>query len=226
MFGPAVGGVKHPTPASLAQPAADAAPTAGSLRVTPSCLVIQPERIVPRSGPDLAEPGARNFGGEGFMNRVRRSVLIAAVFAVVLSAAGRAADATDPLVGTWKLNLARSSFQPGPGPKGQLRIYRRSEDAEQLVSRGVGADGKPTLVQYTARYDDKDHHMTGSSGGDQIQLKRVDALTTQSIQKRDGKAAIIATRTVSQDGRTLTVVTKGTTATGETIDATMVFDRN
>jgi len=160
------------------------------------------------------------------MNHPRRGVLLAAAFLAALPALAITADVADPLVGTWKLNLARSSFRPGPGPKGQLRIYRRSEDAEQLVSRGVGADGKPTLVQYTARYDGKDHHMTGSSGGDQIELKRIDVLTTQSIQKRGGKSEITALRTVSQDGRTLTVVTKGTTAGGEPIDATMVFDRN
>jgi len=160
------------------------------------------------------------------MNRVRRSVLIAATLITALPVLGLPADAADPLVGTWKLNLARSTFRPGPGPKGQLRIYRRSEDAEQLVSRGVGADGKPTLVQYTARYDGKDHHMTGSSGGDLIELQRIDLQTTKSIQKRSGKPAITALRTVSLDGRTLTVVTQGTTSSGDAIDATMVFDRN
>jgi hypothetical protein len=160
------------------------------------------------------------------MNRVRRSVLLVASIMSAFPATLLAAGDTDPLVGTWKLNLAKSTFRPGPGPKGQLRIYRRSDDTEQLVSRGVGADGKPTLVQYTARYDGNDYHMTGSSGGDKIVLKRIDALTTQSIQKRDGQPAITAVRTISRDGKTLTVVTKGTTAKGESIDATMVFDRN
>jgi hypothetical protein len=160
------------------------------------------------------------------MNRVRRSVLLVAALVAALPATLLAAGDADPLVGSWKLNLAKSTFQPGPGPKGQLRVYRRSDDAEELVSRGVGADGKPTLVQYTAKYDGKDYHMTGSSGGDQIVLKRIDALTTQSIQKRNGQPAITAVRTVSRDGKTLTVVTKGMTAKGESIDATMVFDRN
>jgi hypothetical protein len=160
------------------------------------------------------------------MNRVRRSVLLVAALVTALPATLFAAADVDPLVGTWKLNLTKSTFRPGPGPKGQLRIYRRSDDAEQLVSRGVGSDGKPTLVQYTARYDGSDYHMTGSSGGDRIALKRIDALTTESIQKRDGQAAITAVRTISKDGKTLTVVTKGTTSKGEAIDATMVFDRN
>jgi hypothetical protein len=160
------------------------------------------------------------------MNRVRRSVLLVAALVAAVPATLLAAGDADPLIGTWKLNLAKSTFRPGPGPKGQLRIYRRSDDTEQLVSRGVGADGKPTLVQYTAKYDGNDYRMTGSSGGDKIELKRIDALTTESIQKRSGQPAITAVRTISTDGKTLTVVTKGTTAKGETIDATMVFDRN
>lgn len=160
------------------------------------------------------------------MNRVRRIVMLAAVLVAALPATLQAADDADPLIGSWKLNVAKSTFQPAPGPKGQLRIYRRSGDAEELVARGIAADGKPTLVQYTAKYDGNDYRMTGSSGGDKIVLKRIDRLTTESIQKRDGKPAITATRTVSKDGKTLIVVSKGTTAKGEVIDATMAFDRN
>jgi hypothetical protein len=152
--------------------------------------------------------------------------MLAAVLVAALPAALQAADDTDPLVGTWKLNVARSTFQPAPGPKGQLRIYERAGDAEQLVARGVGADGKPTLVQYTAKYDGNDYRMTGSSGGDKIVLKRIDRFTTESIQKRGGQPAITAMRTISKDGKTLTVVSKGTTAKGEIVDATMVFERN
>lgn len=158
------------------------------------------------------------------MNRVRRIVLVTAAI-VAAFPAFLLADDTDPLVGVWKLDVAKSIFQPPPGPKGQLRIYKRIGNGEQLVSRGIGADGKPSLVQYTAEYDGKDYRMTGSLGGDRISLKRIDRFTTVSNQKRDGQSAIIATRTVSKDGKTLTVVSKGTSAQGETIDATMVFDR-
>jgi hypothetical protein len=83
-----------------------------------------------------------------------------------------------------------------------------------------------TLVQYTAKYDGLDYAITGSSGGDLISLTRIDRYTTRSTQKRAGKAVIIATRTVSKDGKLLTVVTKGRTAEGQVIDSVMVFDRH
>jgi hypothetical protein len=106
-----------------------------------------------------------------------------------------------------------------------MRTYAQVGDAEKLTAKGIDAEGKPTLVRYTARYDGKDYAITGSSGGDVISLRRIDEFTTQSTQKRAGKAVIFATRTVSKDGKTLTVTTKGTTVKGEVMDAVMIFEK-
>jgi hypothetical protein len=159
------------------------------------------------------------------MNRFRRTVLLAAAFAVALSLAARA-EAADPLEGTWWLNVEKSTFAAAPGPKGQIRTYALSNGVEKLTARGVGADKKPTLVRYEARYDGKDYDMTGSIGGPKISLRRIDPQTTESTQKRDGKPAIVATRTVSADGKTLTVVSRGTLPDGQRVDSTLIFERH
>jgi hypothetical protein len=161
----------------------------------------------------------------GAMNRFRRTVWLAAVFAVALSLAAQA-QAADPLEGTWRLNVEKSIFRAGRGPKGQMRTYTVSKGMEKLLSRGVGADQKPTLVRYEARYDGKDYDMTGSIGGDKISLRRVDAQTTESTQKREGKPAVVAMRTVSADGKTLTVVSKGTLPDGQIVDSTLIFEKH
>jgi hypothetical protein len=153
-------------------------------------------------------------------------ILLATAVAATYPLASTAADAKDPLVGSWQLDLEKSTFDPGPGPKGQMRTYSHTGDVEKLTARGIGADGKPTLVQYSARYDGKDYPITGSSGGDLIALRRIDELTTESTQKRGGKPVIVATRTVSQDRKTLTVITKGTGPAGETLNHRMVFDKH
>ena len=160
------------------------------------------------------------------MIRIARTALLAVTITVAYPLVATAADTNDALVGTWQLNRDKSSFDPGPGPKGQMRIYAHSGDTEKLTARGVGSDGKPTLVQYTARYDGKDYPITGSAGGDYISLRRIDALTTESTEKRDGKTTIVATRTVSPDGKTLTVVHKGTGPTGQVLNHRMVFDKH
>lgn len=160
------------------------------------------------------------------ITRLLRIVFLAAGLAMAAPMTAGAADAADPLMGSWQLDRGKSTFRPGPGPKGQLRIYKIADGVETLTARGISAEGKAMLVQYKARYDGKDYPITGSLGGDRISLKRIDAYTTESTQKRDGKAAIVTTRVVSKDGKVLTVYSKGTTAEGETLDTIMVFDKH
>jgi hypothetical protein len=160
------------------------------------------------------------------MKRTVRSFILGALLAA-FAVVGFTDEAKNPLLGTWLLDRAHSTFIPAPGPKGQMRTYELAAgDGEKLTARGIDTEGRPTLVQYTARYDGKDYSITGSAGGELISLTKVDRFTTRSTQKRSGKAAIVSTRTVSKDGKTLTVTTKGTTAEGAVIDSVMIFARH
>ena len=44
-------------------------------------------------------------------------------------------------------------------------------------------------------------------------------------QKKDGKAVISGTRTISPDGKVMTITSKGTNALGQNIDDVEVFDK-
>ena len=162
------------------------------------------------------------------MSTSRRTVfLAAAALAATFPLLADPAFGKDPLEGKWLLNVEKSVFRGSPGPKGQLRTYEISEDGvEKMTATGVSAEKKPTLVRYEARYDGQDYDMTGSLGGDKVSLRRIDALTTQSTQKRDGKPTIVAVRKVSEDGKTLTVTSKGTTPGGQVVDAVQIFERH
>jgi hypothetical protein len=161
------------------------------------------------------------------MRSSRRTVfLAAAALAVTFPLLAAPSFAKDPLEGKWLLNVEKSVFRGSPGPNGQLRTYEMSDDGvEKMTATGVSSEKKPTLVKYEARYDGKDYDMTGSLGGDKISLRRIDALTTESTQKRDGKPTVVAVRKVSADGKTLTVTSKGTTPGGQVIDAVQIFER-
>ena len=57
---------------------------------------------------------------------------------VVLGLAGvqLPAQETDPLVGTWELNVAKSKYSPGPAPQSETRTYVVSgEDIKATVKR-------------------------------------------------------------------------------------------
>jgi hypothetical protein len=91
--------------------------------------------------------------------------------------------------------------------------------------KGIDAEGKPTLVQYTAKYDGKDYPVTGAQDFDAIALKRVDAVTAQATLKKGGKVTQTTTRVVSKDGKTLTLTTTGTNAKGQAVNNVLVFDK-
>jgi hypothetical protein len=157
-----------------------------------------------------------------------RSALRVAVVGLFLAAVWPARGvglATDPASGTWELNVRKSTYSPGPAPKTQTRTYEWAADRVRYTARGVDAEGKPVLIQYTAKFDGKDYPMTGNPDSDMISLRRIDSSTVESTQKRGGKVVVTATRIVSRDGKVLTVKSKGTNAKGETINNVAVFDK-
>jgi hypothetical protein len=154
-----------------------------------------------------------------------RTLLIGTVLAIGGTAVASAANASDPVVGTWKLNLAKSKFSPGPGPKSQTRAYVATADGIEMMYTGVAADGSAVNGKSTFSYDGKDYPITGSPDFDVLSLKRIDATTIESTQKKAGKTTGTTVRTVSGDGKTLTLKSKGIDAKGKAYDNVMVFDR-
>ena len=157
-----------------------------------------------------------------------KTILTTAFMAVLLtvgSAAVVAAPAADPVIGTWQLNVTKSTFSPGPAPKSDTRTYAATDQGIAMTWNSVGADGKETVVRSTFKADGKDYPMTGNPNFDSLSLKQVDDHTVQSTQKRGGKVIGTTTRTVSKDGKVLTLSSKGTSPTGAPYDMVMVYDK-
>jgi hypothetical protein len=134
--------------------------------------------------------------------------------------------AADPFVGTWKLNLAKSKYSPGPPPKNLTVTYEATENGIKATTEGVNAEGKPVATTYTATYDGKDTPVTGTGAPyDTIALKRIDANTVELTTKKDGKVVGKGKRVVSKDGKVLTVASKGTNAKGEPTNNIAVYDK-
>src|ERR1700760_555836 len=105
------------------------------------------------------------------MNRARLGTLLAIIAGALLPLLSVAQENKQPLVGTWILDVGKSTFAGAPGPKGQMRTYAFAGDEEKMTSRGISREGQPTFVHYQARYDGKDYDMVGSLGGNKISLK-------------------------------------------------------
>jgi hypothetical protein len=155
------------------------------------------------------------------MQTLFKTLLVGAILALGTNAA----LAADAAVGTWKLNVAKSTFSPGPAPKSQTRTYAESAPGLTLTLKTVAADGKETTNTLSFKDDGKPYPVTGSPDFDMVAVTRVDALTVTSVQTKAGKAVGSGTRAVSKDGKSLTFSAKLTDAKGVKHDDVSVYDR-
>jgi hypothetical protein len=156
-------------------------------------------------------------------------VYLLAVFAlglVVVLAGTTLAQTGGTNLGTWKLNLAKSTFAPGTAPKSATFTNAAAGAGVKTASDSVAVDGTARHAEYTVVYDGKDNPITGSSlNGDVAAGTRIDANTVKFIYKKDGKVTITQTGVVSSDGKTYTITAKGTNTLGQTINTVAVYDR-
>jgi hypothetical protein len=131
----------------------------------------------------------------------------------------------DPAVGTWKLNVAKSRYSPGPTPKSNVITIVAAGDTLKISSQGVDGTDKPTSTNYTATFDGKDNPIKGAPAYDTVSHKRIDANTTEQTRKKEGKTVQTATRKISADGKTMTVTSRGTTDSGKALNNVAVYEK-
>jgi hypothetical protein len=134
---------------------------------------------------------------------------------------------TDPSVGTWVLNVAKSKYDPGPPPKSATLTIVAAGQGYKIESKGVDAAGNPTGTQYTSNYDGKDVPvtLTGSQDYDAVALKKLDAQRVEGTRKKAGKVVQTYSRVISADGKTMTITTSGTNAKGQKINNVVVYEK-
>jgi hypothetical protein len=160
------------------------------------------------------------------MMMMKASFVVAVPLALALGVVASIASAQpDPRIGTWKVNLAKSKYDPGPAPKSDMRTYEADGDGVKGTLKIVPATGDAITTTYSAKYDGKDYPVMGNPAWDTIALKRIDGSTQEVTRKKNGKV-VQTTRTVfSPDGKVMTAAAKGTDANGKPINNVLVFDK-
>jgi hypothetical protein len=141
---------------------------------------------------------------------------------LLVSSAIWAADAS---LGTWKLNVKKSTFKPGPPPVAETRIYQAQPKGVKTTVTTTWADRLSTTVEYPANYDGKDYPVSGSRDVDAVALTRMDDFTSEATLKHAGKEIGVARRVVSRDGKTMTISYKGINTRGDQVDNVAVYDK-
>ena len=133
--------------------------------------------------------------------------------------------ASDPMVGTWKLNISRSTYAPGPAPKSAINKFEPWEDGIKATIDLVDGNGNRIHAEVAARFDGKDYPINGSPIADALTLKRVDARQTYVVWKKSGKVVMTGKTMISEDGKITTLTQTGTDPQGRAISNVAVYDR-
>ena len=155
--------------------------------------------------------------------------LLPNLFVAVLISIGTAtlvfAAKPDPIIGTWKLNPAKSVFAGIPALKSQTRTYSGSGPEFTLVIATVSGEGKETTTRATYRLNGKDFSSMGNPDFDSLSGVQIDTNTAEFTLKRAGKPVGTLRRTVSKDGQTLTLNFVITNSNGVQLSQLTVFDK-
>src|ERR1700687_6459727 len=119
---------------------------------------------------------------------MKRSISVLAILFFTLTAAGMVLAQSDPFVGTWKLDVAKSKYDPGPAPKSQTRTWDASG---KVTVEGINAAGKKMSYGYPIMNDGKDYPPMGAipNKADTISTKKINPKTLEANFMRGGKHA-------------------------------------
>ncbi len=150
---------------------------------------------------------------------MRKAMLLLAVVGLV-----GLAWAADPFVGTWKMDVAKSKFNPGPAAKSITCKIVPEGEGFKWITDWIAGDGKAYRLEWSGKFDGKDYPATGDPNADTYALKKIDSNTIVEVDKKVGKAVGNWRMVISKDGRTSSWTGKFKDEKGQEINVTLVFD--
>jgi hypothetical protein len=155
---------------------------------------------------------------------MKRLLVFATVVVTAVVASGLLLAQSNPFVGTWKLNPAKSKYTAGAPPKEETVTIQMVGEQDQVTATGTAADGSPISVKYET--PDK-----GGAGKilagpyDAVSAKRIDAHTNELSFMEGGKEIRHIRAIVSKDGKALRITQKGTDLQGKSASGVVVLEK-
>jgi hypothetical protein len=161
------------------------------------------------------------------MRTYRRLALLSLAALVVATLATNAsAQTSDPIIGTWKLDVAKSTYKPGPAPKAATVSVKAGKGKETMVAVDITpAEGAPLKWSFTTMRDGADVPVTGNPAYDTAASLWKSPTEGVTTYKKGGKVVLTSNAEVSKDGKTLTLTSKGTDAKGQATNNVAVFTK-
>jgi hypothetical protein len=160
---------------------------------------------------------------------VRKSVIFLVVFAATLAPPSAAQEQVPRAwFGTWTLNIAKSSYSPGPPPyrRASYSIEPWGDGGLKVTYDMVYPRGGVSHFEWIGRLDGRDYPVQGIDEFMSYAYQRRDDRSWDVIVKVDGRRVAVSTIRLSADGRTMTTTTIGTNASGRRVETVTVYEKS
>ena len=139
--------------------------------------------------------------------------------ALAVAVVSLAAQTNDPIVGSWKLDVAKSTYKPGPAPKSTTIVVAPEGKGIKVAVDAVNADGSPLKWGFTTARDGKQEDpVTGNPMFDTVTATRDSATAGTNVYKRAGKVVMTTKVAIAADGKSMTVTSSGTDLKGQAVN--------
>jgi hypothetical protein len=152
---------------------------------------------------------------------------VAAFFlALVALPATSAAQPPSSWFGMWSLNVARSTYDPGPPPykRATYSIEPWGGDGMKVVYEMVHPRGGVTHLEWMGKLDGKDYQLQGIDAFVTYAYTQISPGVYETIVKMGGRIAAKSTVTVSPDRKTMTTTTSGVDSAGRAVTTITVYE--
>lgn len=155
------------------------------------------------------------------------AVVFVALTALVAVSSTARSQSSEPSIGTWKVNLAKSTYSPGPKPTVAATVkVEPSAGGIRTTIDGTNPQGQPVHTETVGTFDGKDNPVKGAQAPNTTAAyKRVNGRTYDAIGKINGQAAVTTRIAISADGKTMTATQTGKNAQGQNVNNVIVLDK-
>ncbi|HWR51524.1 MAG TPA: hypothetical protein VN428_10480 [Bryobacteraceae bacterium] len=139
--------------------------------------------------------------------------------AVLFALTSTASAQSNSFEGTWKLNLAKSRYSPGPGPKAQTIII---EQTGKTTVNTIDREGEKMTMSFTT-VPGQVTTIEGAQGATVLE-KRIDQRTVEHVWKF-GDMTIQGRGVLAKDGKSFVYTSTGIDRKGKKIKDYEVYER-
>jgi hypothetical protein len=130
-------------------------------------------------------------------------------------------------VGTWKVDVAKSRYQPGPGPRSETLRFEPVGEGFKVSLDGVNQQG-PYHSEATGKFDGVDVLVVATPARQATftyAFRRIDDHTWDIVIKVNGERRILVHNVVSDDGKTMRGVSTAVTNQGQVASQDVIYQK-